>query len=217
MSGLHPSHMAYIDKPTSPIIRHARTDDIPAVLAIYAPFVLHSTTSFELEVPSLAAFTTRIQTVQQLAPWLVCELEGQIAGYAYAGPHRSRAGYRFNRELSVYVAEGFRRRGVATALYTTLIELLKLQGFTNTLIGITLPNDASVRFHEKMGYRPIGIYHGIGYKNGQFLDVGWWEMKIQDVWRDMPLTPDQIEPEDYDRAIAAGLKKIREPGKNEIY
>lgn len=160
-------------------IRLAIQSDVPAMLAIYGPFVEHTYVSFETEVPTASAFWQRVQAVLAEAPWLVCTHEDQVIGYAYASAHRSRQAYQWNRELSVYVEEAWRGKGIATSLYSTLIELLKLQGYLNTLIGISLPNETSVRFHEKMGFRPVGIYHNIGFKKGRFCDVGWWELVIQ--------------------------------------
>lgn len=160
-------------------IRLAAQTDVPAMLAIYGPFVEHTSVSFETEIPGESEFWHRVQTVLKEAPWLVCTYENQVVGYAYASAHRSRQAYQWNRELSVYVKEAWRGRGIATALYSTLIELLKLQGYLNILIGISLPNETSVRFHEKMGFKPVGIYHSIGFKKGSFYDVGWWELVIQ--------------------------------------
>ena len=160
------------------VIRLPTPADVTAMLGIYTPFVLDSAVSFETEVPSAAVFWGRIQEVLDEAPWLVAEIEGTIAGYAYASKHRSRSAYRWTRELSVYVGENYRKRGIGKALYSILIRLLQQQGYTNVLAGIALPNDPSVRFHESMGFRPIGIYHRVGYKFGAYQDVGWWELSI---------------------------------------
>ena len=167
-------------------IRLVRESDLLAIQAIYAPFVQDSLVSFEYEVPSVTELGERVRTTLTYAPWLVYEREGQVAGYAYAGHHRSRSAYQWSVELSVYVGEGFRRKGIARALYTSLIALLRLQGFYNAYIGIALPNPASVAFHEQFGFRPIGVYHGVGYKRGVWGDVGWWEMEIQPKTKNPP-------------------------------
>lgn len=193
-----------------PHIRPIAAADIPAVLDIYAPVVLRTTTSFEIEVPTIADFTNRVAAIQHQAPWLVCEIDGQVTGYAYGSAHRSRAAYQCTRELTVYVHSDYRRRGVATALYTALIGLLKRQGYATALAGITLPNDASVRFHERMGFQLVGIYHRVGYKYGQFLDVGWWEMPISDTPPENIIPISELPPELFKEAIAAALKKIRD-------
>jgi phosphinothricin acetyltransferase len=116
--------------------------------------------------------------VQAQAPWLVCHLDGQVAGYAYASAHRDRAAYQWNREFSVYVDEAFRRRKVAHALYLALASLCAMQGYVNALAGIALPNEASVRFHESCGFVKAAEFHRVGHKLGRWHDVGWWEWRF---------------------------------------
>ncbi len=159
-------------------IRMAVESDVTGMLEIYGPIIRETATSFEYEVPDLAAFWQRVKKVQEQSPWLVCIIDGVVAGYAYASPHRGRTAYQWNRELSVYVRSEFRGKSIATALYQALIEIIRKQGFTNALIGITLPNQPSVQFHEKLGFLPVGIYRDIGFKFGKYHDVGWWQMKI---------------------------------------
>ena len=161
-------------------LRLATPADAASIQAIYAPFVADTFVSFETVVPTVAEMEMRISTVLAEAPWLVCTHEDQVIGYAYAGAHRARQAYQWNRELSAYIAEGWRGKGIATTLYAALIDLLRLQGYANTLAGISLPNEASVRFHERVGFRLVGVYHHIGFKNGQFCDVGWWELPIRE-------------------------------------
>ncbi len=172
---------AAIKDTTSPHIRLANLDDASAILDIYRPYVEHTTFSFETEIPTVPIFQERMQKVLKKDPWLVCELDGLVIGYAYANDHRWRVAYQWTKELSVYVHDGYHRRGIATALYTALIELLKRQGYANTLIGITMPNPVSVAFHESMGYQLVGYYHNVGFKSEKFQDVGWWEMPIRDM------------------------------------
>ena len=108
------------------------------------------------------------------------EHEGTVIGYAYAGSHRIRQAYQWNAETSVYVAKAYKRKGIGRALYYSLFEILRQQGYQNLLAGIVLPNPASVHFHENMGFTHIGTYHRIGYKQEQWQDVGWWEVFIGD-------------------------------------
>lgn len=159
-------------------IRLAERRDVSGILEIYAPFVRQTATSFEMEVPPENAFWDRIQSVMKEAPWLVCTIDGKVAGYAYAGPHRSRAAYQWNRELSVYVQPAFRRKKIGRVLYQALFESLHWQGYVNALAGIVLPNETSVRFHEEMGFRLAGVYHRIGYKLDRYWDMGWWERPL---------------------------------------
>ena len=159
-------------------IRSAGPDDAEAVLEIYRPFILYTPVSFETEVPTVEAYRDRIIRYQEKLPWLVCEIGHTIAGYTYAINHRQRKAYNCSKELSVYVHENFRHRGVATGLYAALIEILKQQGVSNVLAGIALPNPESVGFHERYGFKLVGVYHNVGYKLGRFHDAGWWELPI---------------------------------------
>ena len=160
-------------------IRLASEEDAAQIAAIYSPFVSHTPISFELEPPTADHMRQRIGSTLQRFPWLVCEINGQIAGYVYAGAHRDRAAYQWSADVAVYVHEQRRRSGVARALYTSLFELLKLQGFFNAYAGITLPNPASVGLHEAVGFQPVGIYRHVGYKLGAWHDVGWWQLALQ--------------------------------------
>jgi phosphinothricin acetyltransferase len=160
-------------------IRFARPNDAAGILAIYAPYCESSPISFELVAPSVVQMAERIQTITAQYPWLICEIDGEIAGYVYASKIRERAAYRWAVEVAVYVATGYHRRGVAHALYTALFLILREQNYFKAYAGITLPNTASVRLHETMGFRPVGAFSGIGYKLGRWLDVGWWQLDVQ--------------------------------------
>lgn len=160
------------------MIRIAIKDDAAAMLNIYAPFILNSGITQETEVPSVEEFQQRIIKTIEQRPWLVCELGGQVAGYAYAAKHRDRKGYQWCVESSVYIGEKFFRYGIANALYTALFDILKIQGYVNCYAVITLPNDKSTSFHEKFGFRYFTTFKNIGYKLGQWHDVGWWQYDI---------------------------------------
>ena len=159
-------------------IRSVNIEDAKALLSIYSPFILNSGITQEAEVPSEENFQQRIQSTLKERPWLVCEIENEIAGYAYAGRHRERTGYQWCIEPSVYVADKFHNCGVAYALYTAMFEILRIQGFVNAYAVITLPNDKSVSFHEKFGFRYLTTFKKIGFKLNQWHDVGWWELEI---------------------------------------
>ena len=160
-------------------IRVASADDAAQCLEIYAPFCLETPVSFESEAPSLEEMRRRIKKTLDFFPWLIAEGEGRVLGYAYASRHRERAGYRWAADVSVYVREGERGKGVGRALYTSLFAILRLQGIYSVLAGITLPNRASVVLHEAMGLRPLGVYSRIGYKCGAWHDVGWWQRALR--------------------------------------
>ena len=161
------------------LIRLARTSDAAALLAIYAPIVRETAISFEVEVPTEDAFQARVGRTLERHPWLVCEVDGRVAGYAYAGPHRLRAAYQWATEPSVYVHPDHQRKNVARALYTALFGVLRLQGFCQAYAGVVLPNEASTRLHEALGFRPVGVYCSVGYKRGRWHDVAWWQRPLQ--------------------------------------
>ncbi|MFH1109530.1 MAG: arsinothricin resistance N-acetyltransferase ArsN1 family B [Planctomycetota bacterium] len=168
-------------------MRLATVGDAQQVQSIYAPIVEGSAVSFELEPPSVEEMRRRIETTLLTLPWLVCEGDGVI-GYAYAGVFRSRPAYQWTVEVSVYAHAAHRGKGVARALYTSLFECLRVQGYRTALAGIALPNAASVALHERLGFRLIGVFHNVGYKLGAWHDVGWWELALQSP-PDPPLRP----------------------------
>lgn len=161
-------------------IRLAAATDGDSMAAIYAPIVASTSISFETESPGGGEMAKRISATLPRYPWLVAEDSWHAAGFAYAGPHRTRAAYRWATEVSVYVATGSRRRGVARRLYGALLELLDAQGFRAAYAGITQPNPASVAFHESVGFTPVGVYRSAGWKDGAWHDVGWWQLVLGD-------------------------------------
>ena len=176
-------------------IRVAATDDAVAILKIYAPYIENTSYTFETEVPSIESFQERISNYLLAYPWLVCEINGAIAGYAYGSKHRERIAYQWSVEASVYVHDDFQRMGVGQALYTALIEILKLQQFRNVYAVINLPNDKSVAFHEKMGFEYFATYRNVGYKLGKWKDVGWWERQLNEYAAE-PSTPTKFSEMD---------------------
>jgi L-amino acid N-acyltransferase YncA len=191
--------------------RPARLSDAPGIAAIYAPHCESTATSFEVVAPAAQEFETRINTVTVQWPWLVLDVDGVVAGYAYAARHHERAAYRWAVNTGVYIAETSRRTGVGRALYTTLFELLRQQGYFKACAGITLPNAASVGLHEALGFSLVGVYRGIGYKLGAWHDVAWYEAELQpQVSR--PPEPKSISTIDataWRNAVAQGLACLR--------
>ncbi|OLC30844.1 MAG: GNAT family N-acetyltransferase [Armatimonadetes bacterium 13_1_40CM_64_14] len=161
------------------IIRLATGDDATGILAIYAPIVRETAISFEVAPPDVDQIRQRIKNTLGRFPWLVCAGDEQILGYAYASPHRDRVAYQWSVDVSVYVDAQARRSGVGRSLYTSLLNLVDLQGFYNAYAGITLPNPASVGLHEAMGFLLVGIYRSVGYKLGRWHDVGWWHRLVR--------------------------------------
>jgi len=171
-----------------PTIRLAIPSDAPAILGIYGPFILNTSFTFETEVPGSEIFAKRIMSYLADWPWLVCEIGGELAGYAYATRHRERAAYQWCVESSVYVRDNYGQKGVAGALYAALFDILTFQGCRNVYAGITLPNDKSVAFHKKFGFTPFAEYKNVGYKLGRWSTVSWWQLRIGE-YSDNPAAP----------------------------
>lgn len=159
-------------------IRLATPDDAAACREIYAPVVEHTATSFELEPPTVAEMQGRIEKSLAHSLWIVCEDEGGVTGYAYGSQYRARAAYDWTAETSVYIHERCRGRGVGKALYTVLLDALRIQGFRSAMAGATLPNDASVRLHASFGFQPAGHVRDAGWKFGAWHDVGFWQLTL---------------------------------------
>jgi len=162
----------------SPVIRVATLDDAQRIAEIYAPAVVERVTSFELVAPGAEEMRSRLTRVLAHYPWLVYELDDKVVGYAYASTHNERAAYRWSVDVAVYVGSEVHRRGVGTALYASLFEILALQNIRNVYAGITLPNAASEGMHSRAGFRLVGTYHHVGYKFGAWHDVAWFERAI---------------------------------------
>ena len=160
-------------------IRLATESDAAAIASLYRPIVESTAISFETEPPDESEMRRRIAATTPAYPWLVCEREGVVTGYAYASRHRVRAAYQWSVDVSVYVDALHRRAGIARGLYTSLFAILAAQGFFNAFAGITLPNAASVALHEHLGFQPIGISRNVGFKLGAWRDVGWWQRPLQ--------------------------------------
>jgi phosphinothricin acetyltransferase len=159
-------------------IRPVRSDDAPAMAAIYAPIVVDTWISFEETPPDAAEMARRIEKVTRTHPWLVADDGGAVAGYAYAGQHRERAAYRWAADTSVYVAEAYRGRGVGRTLYAALFQTLRDLGYLRAFAGVTLPNAPSEALHEAVGYREIGVYREVGFKFGRWHDVRWYGLSL---------------------------------------
>lgn len=153
--------------------------DAAACVAIYTPYVETGATSFEEGTLEPSRFGERIAKTLATHPWLVVEREGEVVGYAYACPHRYRPAYRWAVESSVYVAAEEQGKGYGRAVYAKLFERLRGQRFHVACAGITLPNDRSIALHESLGFVPVGVYRRIGWKDGAWHDVGWWQLELR--------------------------------------
>jgi phosphinothricin acetyltransferase len=161
-------------------IRHADpARDSAGCASVYEPFVRQTAISFEDDPPTADQFARRIEAVSARFPWLVAEQGGAVVGFAYGSAHRERAAYRWAVDVAVYVGQNNQRRGVGRALYEALLSLLRRQGLYVACAGITLPNDASVALHQACGFELVGVYRRIGWKLGNWHDVGWWQRELR--------------------------------------
>ena len=188
-------------------IRLACADDAAQVQAIYAPVVRDTAISFEVDPPDVSEMGRRIRGTLTRLPWLVCERDGEVLGFAYAARHRERAAYRWSVDVSVYVDQQARRAGVGRGLYVSLLALLARQHFAAAHAGITLPNTASVGLHQALGFVPVGVYRAVGFKLGAWWDVGWWQRRLgEPAVPPVPLVDLPDLPEEAARkALAAGV------------
>jgi L-amino acid N-acyltransferase YncA len=152
--------------------------DAGACAAIYAPHVESSPVSFEERAPDAGEMAARIERYGASHAWLVAERGGEVVGYAYATAFNERRAYRWSASVSVYVAEAARGVSVGRVLYEALFERLRERGFRMACAGITLPNEASVGLHESLGFEQSGLNREIGWKEGAWRDVGWFQLEL---------------------------------------
>ena len=180
------------------MVRHADPDrDAEACAAIYRPHVEDGFASFEEEAPGPREMAALIRDAAARHAFLVFEDDSRVLGFAYASPHRARAGYRWAVDVAIYVDAGAARRGTGRALYEALFGLLRRQGIRWACAGIALPNPASVGLHEALGFERVGVYREIGFKHGAWHDVGWWQLELApagDGPPAEPLGPQRLSP-----------------------
>jgi phosphinothricin acetyltransferase len=153
------------------IIRDAGAADAEACAAIYRPYVLDTTVTFETEPPAPAEMAARIAEAAATHAWLVAEYDGRVIGYAYARPFAARAAYRWSCEVSVYLERGRRRTGAGRALYDVLLPRLVSRGYRVAVAKTTLPNESALGFHAALGFEPVGTHSRIGWKHDAWHDV----------------------------------------------
>ena len=196
------------------VIRPATEADGTEMLELYTPYVVHTTVTSEYQPPSLSEFSQRIRTYTAKTPWICCVMDGKIVGYGYASPHRTRAGYQWSCETSIYTRMGFQRRGIAGALYRALFEILTYQGYYSIYVGITSPNPHSTAFHTAMGFERMGAYHNSMYKFGRWRDVVWMGKSLRPHEGDPRPTkkfPDIAHTEFVARVLANAAAWVHEP------
>ena len=167
------------------IIRVAREEDAPALLAIYAPYVEQTAITFAYQAPSLAEFTATLRQVQQKYPYLVAEQQGELLGYVYANTFHEREAYDWAVETSIYIRSDCRRTGLGRILYEALEAVLTEQHIINLnadIAFIRTPDEHltldSVKFHTRMGYHMAGHFRQCGYKFSRWYDIVWMEKHL---------------------------------------
>lgn len=184
--------------------------DAAGILAVYAPYIRKTAVTFETEVPAPDAFTARVAGICADFPYLVLEVDGELAGYAYAHRQAERAAYAWNAELSIYLAGKWRGRGLGAPLYRLLERLLTMQGYVNLYGVITASNAGSIRLHEKLGYRQTGLHEKTGWKFGQWHDVAWLHKRVREGEPGPILPLAALDRAQVAREIAAAQREIEE-------
>ena len=163
------------------MIRPAQTMTAAKIAEIYNTYVANTWISFEMEPVSAAEILKRMSdSASRSLPWLVLEIEGEVIGYACATRWRERAAYRHAVETTVYLANSHTGRGFGRLIYAALISELAAAGFHSAVGGIALPNEASVRLHESLGFKKVAHLREVGWKFERWIDVGYWQLMLQD-------------------------------------
>ena len=188
-------------------LRLARPDDAPRLCEIYNYYVESATVTLECAPLGIAEFAARIRETLGEFPYIVCEYDGRAVGYAYAHKFKTRYGYRFCAELSVYCDREYRGRGIGKRLYAALIELLSMQGYTNLYGVVTSPNPASEALHRSFGFTEVGREHLAGHKFGEWFDVAVLEYLTptpRDALPESPMRFDSLETDAVARILSRG-------------
>ncbi|MBP3666727.1 MAG: GNAT family N-acetyltransferase [Clostridia bacterium] len=166
-------------------LRFATPADAEALVAIYAPYIQKTAITYEYEIPSTAEFAERIRTYSSKYPYLVAELDGTPVGYAYACPLGSRPAFDWSVETAIYIREDCKGLGIGKALYEKLEAILKAMGICTMTAAVASVDhedpyltNASIAFHLRMGFTPVGTFHNAGCKFGRWYDLTWLEKQI---------------------------------------
>lgn len=157
-------------------VRDATPVDAAAIAEIYNTYIARTAATFELDPVSACEMKSRIAVVQANHPWLVAEKEGEIIGYAYASSWKGREAYKRTVETTIYLHPDYLHKGTGVQLYQHLLQVLQQEGHHAVIGGIALPNPASIRLHERLGYEKVAHFREVGFKFGQWIDVGYWEL-----------------------------------------
>lgn len=165
-------------------IRMANLDDAMEIYSIYEPYILNTVITFEVDKVPVESFRDRMKRVLDEFPWIVCEVDRKVVGYAYCSTHNERAAYSWDCQCSIYLNENYHHKGIGTALYNALFKIMKEQGYYNIYSLICVPNDGSVGLHKKFGFTEVGTYYKTAYKFGQWRDVLVMEKHLRETLGD---------------------------------
>lgn len=191
-------------------LRTARLQDASAILDIYAPYIENTTITFEYAVPTEAEFQKRIENIMTAYPYYVCEDKGEVIGYAYGCRFSERAAYNWDMELSVYIKDGFKGKGIASALYGALIETGEYMGVRNFYARITAPNLPSENLHRRFGFVLEGTLKKSGFKHSVWKDVLYYTKHIKGDEPPAPLIPfPELSPQTVAKILSEYEKAIK--------
>lgn len=160
------------------MIRFVKPEDASQLCDIYNHYIENSIVTFEIDIVTKQMMTDRIESASDKYPWLVRELDGELSGFAYASPWKSRCAYRFSVETTVYLTPSQIGKGIGTSLYENLERALRKTSCHSLIAAIALPNNACIALHEKLGFEKIGQFKEVGWKFNKWIDVGYWELLI---------------------------------------
>jgi phosphinothricin acetyltransferase len=160
------------------MIRSATTADAAAICAIYNHYVLETAITFEEAAVAPVEMETRIRETLPALPWLAWDENGSVGGYAHASKWKGRCAYRHSAEVTVYLDPAFTGRGIGSQLYQALLADLRKRSFHTAIGGIALPNPSSIALHERLGFRKVAQFEQVGWKFGQWIDVGYWQILL---------------------------------------
>jgi phosphinothricin acetyltransferase len=161
-------------------IRPVSPRDAASICGIYNYYIENTVITFEEEPVSVESMEARIKTVAAKYPWLVYEEAGEILGYAFIHAWHERSAYRFTAEDSIYLKHGKQGQGIGKTLFARLLEEVRKRDIRVLMSVITVPNQASTVLHERFGFKQAGCFSGVGFKFGRRLDVGYWELMLDE-------------------------------------
>lgn len=158
------------------IIRKVEVEDAEQIAGIYNFYILNTHHSFEIEAVSLEEMRNRISDINRNYPYLIAEENKEILAYAYASCYKPRSAYKHSVEVSVYVKNDLKQKKIGTKLYERLFDELSKINVHAVIAGISLPNEASVKLHERFGMEKVAHFREVGFKFNRWIDVGYWEL-----------------------------------------